>query len=322
MQYHKLLLNRALSGTTGGGTSLWQYNGYYVYGNALGGGIVNSFNVRTFLSNPLNRVIVNDFAAYLSANTTQEEWTNIVGSDQELSTIFNSFYETTVMEGQQTDPSLIGTSLVNTGTIQLYGSDHLWDGVAPTAFLENIPLSIDGSSRSSDVVNVTSKFSTEMGYYIPVFITRTHDQDGKDKYDGCQNRLNILLNPEMFPMQEAEVEGERYMPQADSTILTVRNGDPQTRNMTVFSQQSFDSLAKDLISRCYGSECMDNRYCDLLYFSNKRTIEINTIDTQHIQSLLGEAAMGFTSADVLSVLVRELSMNGYPVAPEIYNCLL
>lgn len=322
MQYHKLLLNRALSGTPVGGTTLRRYNGYYVYGNTLGGGIVNQFNVRTFLNDPLNSVIVNDFAAYLSANTTSEEWVQIVGSNEELATIFNSFYETTVIGGQQTSPGVVNSSLVNTGTIQLHESDHLWNGTAPTAALENIPLPINDASRSNDVIDVTSKFSTDMGYYIPVFITRLHDQDSKDKYDGCPNRLNILLNPEAFPDQDTEVDGERYRPLAEAPVIVVRNGDPQTRSVSVFNQQSFGSMASDLISRCYGAQCIDNRYCDLLYFSNRRTIEINAIDTQHIQNLLGDAAMSFTSSDVLSVLVRELSMNGYPVAPEIYNCLL
>ncbi len=318
MQYHRLLLDRSLSGTPSVTTTeLRNFNGYYVYGNSIGGSTVTPFNVRTFLNDPRNNVIAMDFLAYLTGNTTQPEYVQIVGSNEELANVFNQFYETTVLAGLQTPPNVVGNSLVQTITLQNTETDHSWNGEAPTAALENIPLSINQSDRSQGVMNTTIKYDLAPGYYIPVFITRTYLQDGKDKQDDCPNRLSQLLNPEVFTDIGTTIEVERR----GSEEIIVVPSERLRRSTSVFNVNDFSASAQELIARCYRAQCMDNRYCDLLYFSHRRMMEINAINSQHIQDMLGDTGSGFSSSDVLSVLVQELSMNGYPVRPEVYSCL-
>jgi hypothetical protein len=318
MQYHRLLLDRSLSGTPSvTTTALRDFNGYYVYGNSIGGSTVTPFNVRTFLNDPRNNVIAMDFLAYLTGNTTQSEYVQIVGSNEELANVFNQFYEITVLAGTQTPSNVVENSLVQTVTVQTMEADHLWNGEAPTAALENIPLSVDQSDRSQEAMNTTIKYDLAPGYYISVFITRTYLQDGKDKYDDCPNRISQLMNPEVFVEVDTTIETER-IGRAEVTILP---SERLRRSTSVFNVNDFSASAQELIARCYGSQCMDNRHCDLLYFSHRRMMEINAIDSQHIQDMLGDTTNGFSSSDVLSVLVQELSMNGYPVRPEVYSCL-
>lgn len=317
MQYHKLRLNYALSGTTSAqGSQLRQFGGYYAYGNQLGGGMVNSFNVRQFLNDSKNQVIIDDFTAYLAANTTEQQFVQIVGSNEKLSQIFNEFYEISVMQGSNTPGGIVQDGLVNTASIHHLDLDHEWDGISPGGGLRNIPMSVNGGSRSFDPLETTSQFSTEMGYYIPVFISRSHAQDAKDKYNDCPDIFNQLLDPELFNI-EATIEGEEGL--IDGSI-SVRNDNPYPRS-NGFDIAGFNSMANALVTRCYGSDCMDNRYCDFLRNGKALLDQANINDTSDIQDALGDAADNFTEQDVLNVLVDRLASNGYPVVGQLYSCL-
>lgn len=318
MQSHRLRLNFALSGTPSGSvTQLRQFGGYYAYGNALGGGIVNSFNVRQFLNDPKNQVIIDDFTAYLASHTTEKEFVQIVGSNEQLSTIFNEFYETTVMQAGTTPASVVNDSLVNTATIQHHDLDHAWNGLSPAGGLQNIPMSVNGGDRLYDPLQTTSQFSTEMSYYIPVFISRSYEQNSKDRYDECPNIFNQLLDPGMFDVVDTTIEGESG--RIDGAV-NVRSGDPYPVS-NGFDIDRFNETANGLVAKCYGAECMDDRYCDFLFNGKLLLDQANVNDTSDIQDALGDSSEDFTEMDVLRVMVDRLARNGYPVVKQLYNCL-
>lgn len=312
MQFHRIRLNHALSGATVfAGNGMTRFGSYLTYGDSLGGGVVNSFNVRQFLNDPNNKVIADDFKEYLRTYTSEEELAQIVGSNQKLSDIFNEFYETTVTQAMPTPPSIIGVSLTNTVTTQHNEIDHIWNGTAPTSGLQNIPLPLINSDRSTDNSDASVQISTEDSYYIPVFISNSYQQNSKAKYDGCPTVLHQLLNPEAFVEPETTIEGESGRIDGSVTII---NGGQNELNV-----QNFLERADELIALCYGSDCIDNRYCDFLR-NGKTIMEISGPD--EIQSAMNGKAKGYSQSDVLNAIVLTLSENGYPVVKHIYDCIL
>ena len=117
MQRHELILNRGFVGTPNLGSSeLKLQNDYYVYTQSLGGGLTNQFNVRAYLNNPANQVIIDQFIAYMNTNTTQEQFLEIFYDDTKLKNVFNSFFENTI-QGGITATAVIDQNLTNTVAI-------------------------------------------------------------------------------------------------------------------------------------------------------------------------------------------------------------
>ena len=320
MQYHRIRLNESFSSSTVPfSTELRYSNGYYAYGNTLGGGIVTRFNVRSFLNDRRNQVIINDFIAYLSATTTTDELVKVLGDDEQLTMIFNQFYETTVMAGSQTPSSVVTRTMANVSGITYYQTHYNWDGTSTPNGLNNIPLGIDGASRSFNTASVSSRFSDDEGYYIPVFIKETYDEMSKHSYDSCPIKISLLLRPELgLPDSFTEATVSRT---AGDEMLRVRN--------ETVSRQASEPLAarfivhgNELVSRCYNSSCVDNHYCDILYFTNQRLAQINVIDTEHIIGLIGSNPAQLTPRMVLDVLINEMVKNGEPVAYPIFSCIV
>jgi hypothetical protein len=182
MQKHKLLIS--ISGTTAPiNSTLKKVNGYQVNViQGLGGGIVNYSNVRKFLNDDVNLIIINDFYTYLTGATTQVEFREIYNSDQKLSDVFNNYYDSSIVNNQFPPSTAIDNSLAGTtGVTVVDSSAFKYNGVAPSKGLLHIPLSINNTERELKVFSALTTFTYEPSYYVPVFIKRSYSQTDRER---------------------------------------------------------------------------------------------------------------------------------------------
>lgn len=187
MQKHTLLINLSFSSNTAStiviSSSLQNSNGYYSNSSqGLGGGIVTPSNVRGFLNDDVNSIIINDFYSYLTGSTTTIEFSEIYNNDAKLSSTFNDYYTLTILNHQYPSTSVLNQSLTGTsGVTIIENSIFNYDGVSPQTSLENIPLSINDSTRILNVFSALTTYTLEESYYIPVFIKRSTHQLDREK---------------------------------------------------------------------------------------------------------------------------------------------
>ena len=199
IQKHKILIS--LTGaTTPINSTLQNVNGYSVnLIQGLGGGIVNYSNVRNFLNNENNLIIINDFYAYLTGATTQVEFIEIYNSDKKLSDVFNNYYNSSIVNNQFPPSDTIEQSLVGTTGVTVV-ENHMftYDGVAPAKGLQNIPLSINNTERKLRVFSALTTFTYEPSYYIPVFVRRSHSQTDRARvyFENIMKEINEFV-PEL-----------------------------------------------------------------------------------------------------------------------------
>ena len=101
----KILLNNKFSGSTEAKNSnnFVLLNGQYVHVQYLGGGVVDQHNVRTFLNDENNALIINNFVSYIQQTYSNEESQTILYDDIMLSDVFNDFYNSTILSGTSSD---------------------------------------------------------------------------------------------------------------------------------------------------------------------------------------------------------------------------
>lgn len=296
-------------------SELRQSGGYYAYGNSLGGGIVNSFNVRQFLNDPNNKRLIDDFTAYLETNATESEIVQIIGSNNKLSEIFNEFYESSVMQSSPTSSNPVSTNLSNSINIQEILRDHAWNGSIQQSGLQNIPSSIIDSDRREDIRTLSVDVSPYDDYHIPIFMYRSFSEIDREKYSGCSNIIHQFLNPELFETMEPSIEGEEG--RIDGSMIFGSGDTVESPNSPML--ESFSNIASELIDNCYSSDCMDNRYCDFL--RNGRTL-LESGGEERIREIAQSNNKQLTNRSVLFALIDELSNRGYPVVRRIYDCLI
>jgi hypothetical protein len=200
IQRHTILLNQNFSAQTAVvNSSLITLGGYQVNNiQGLGGGIVNSSNVRVFLNNDVNESIINDFFSYLTGSTTTVEFAEIYHSDQKLADVFNNYYVSSVLNNQFPATSVIDNSLTGTtGTTVIENAIYNYGGYAPSKGLDAIPLSINNSTRNLNIYSALTTYTNEQSYYIPVFIRRKSGQINGDKiyFDEFQRVIDAFINP-------------------------------------------------------------------------------------------------------------------------------
>lgn len=202
IQRHTILINLAFSANTGttvvvDSSNLTTFGGYQINNvQGLGGGITNPSNVRGFLNDDNNDIIINSFFSYLTGSTTTSQFSEIYHSDQKLSDIFNDYYISVVLNNLPAGTSVINSSLTGTSaTTILNNTIYNYDGVAPTKGLSGITMSIDNSTKTNQPYSAITTFTLEESYYIPVFVKRNHRQISRLKFDICDNIVNLLLNP-------------------------------------------------------------------------------------------------------------------------------
>lgn len=185
MQKFKLLVNHTFTSTTVSTTSAFTSVNNYVVNNinSLGGGIVNFSNVRTFLNDKNNSIIINDFFSYLTGNTNAIQFSEIFHSDEKLAITFNEYYDSTIISNQAPGSYVINNSLTGTSATTIYDSSTMmYSDLAPLKGLKNIPLSINSSVRQNNVYNTLSDYTLDESYYIPVYITKNHSQLDRETY--------------------------------------------------------------------------------------------------------------------------------------------
>jgi len=201
IQRHTLLINLRFSANTGNtvvvdSSALTTIGGYQVNNiQGLGGGITNPSNVRGFLNDDRNDLIINDFFSYLTGSTDTVQFAEIYNSDQKLSDVFNDYYISSIVNNQVPSTSVIDNSLVGTSGTTVYDeSIHNYDGVAPLKGLTGITMSIDNSTRALLEYSALTTFTSEESYYIPVFITRNHKEMARLKFVSCAENISTTLN--------------------------------------------------------------------------------------------------------------------------------
>jgi hypothetical protein len=202
IQRHTILINYGYSAQTANNSSsnLTDFGGYQVNNvQGLGGGIVNPSNVRGFLNDDVNEIIINDFFSYLTATTTTIEFAEIYNSDQKLSDVFNDYYNSVILSNQYPTTSTINNSLTGTsGTTIIENGFYNLDGYAYATSMSGIPMSINDSTRFLDVYSALTTYTLEQSYYIPVFITRNNKQAARLKFESCGESVNLLINTGQF----------------------------------------------------------------------------------------------------------------------------
>ena len=203
LQRHTILINESYSANTAttltaSASTLTTVGGYQINNvQGLGGGITNPSNVRGFLNDNTNDIIINDFFSYLTASTTTAEFSEIYHSDKKLSDVFNNYYNSSIVNGQIPSTSVIDETITGTvGTTIIENSIYNYNGVAPIKGLENTPLSINGGDRLLNTYSALTTVTSEQSYYIPVFIKRNNKQMARFKFDACNEIINLILNQE------------------------------------------------------------------------------------------------------------------------------
>lgn len=180
MHKFKLLL-KDFSGKTSSQSSKLEFvDNYYLYRQSNGGGVVDEFNVKTFLDDSDNAVVAKNFFSYLTGNTNTEQFKEIFYNDKKLSNVFNSYYNTSVVTNVGTSTSVINLELTGTTAITATEYYRNWDGhVTPHVLLTGTPMSIQGDSinivSEQQLISITSEDS----YYVPITISLEHELIGQ-----------------------------------------------------------------------------------------------------------------------------------------------
>ena len=177
MQKFEILFNLPISGVTelpGENSSLQLSNGYFAYDQSgLGGGLVTEFNVRQFLENSTNESVSVAFFSYLTGSTTRFELKEIDESDAKLSSVFNQFYNTTILSGSPSPTSFIDQQLTGTTgvTVTRYVHEFL-----ELEFSGNQNVGAPKSITNNKLVGIDSfeieSFTREVSYFLPISLKR------------------------------------------------------------------------------------------------------------------------------------------------------
>jgi len=210
IQRHIILINSGFSANTGttavvDSLNLTTFGGYEANNvQGLGGGITNSSNVRGFLNNDNNDIIINSFFSYLTGTTTTSQFSEIYHSDQKLSEIFNDYYISSVVNNRPPSTSVLDSTLTGTTEISvLNDTTYAYNGVAPEKGMSALTSSIVDSTKIISPYSALTTFTTEQSYYIPILIKRNHKQISRLNFDICDNIVNLLLTPPVAPILDS-----------------------------------------------------------------------------------------------------------------------
>jgi len=243
IQRHTIIINESFSAQSASVNSSLTSLGTYQVNNVqgLGGGIVNSSNVRGFLNDDVNEVIINDFFSYLTGITTTSEFAEIYHSDQKLSDVFNDYYTSSILNNQVPTMSVINNSLTGTSATTII-ENHIYNynGISPIKGLDYIPLSIDGGSRDLKIYTAITTYTTDESYYIPVFITRNNKQMARINFDDCDESINLIINNGPFTFSSnSNIFSSDFI--SDETVVDKNANIP---NSTIINLGSFNIETK------------------------------------------------------------------------------
>lgn len=231
MQSHKLLINQFFSKTGQTVASTLQFdNDYYAYDLQVnGGGVVNEFNVRAFLNDTRNENIINNFFGYLTANTTISEFREIYYSDNKLASVFNQFYNQTIVSGVTVTTSVINENLVDSVPIIDYEFYHIWNGYSPFK-MSGATQDIYGGTMQTYAYPEMDTYTKEESYYLPVFIKRRTEQLSRNIFESCDNSINKSLYNQLTNFTGITIVPPSFL--ASSTINIPQNFTSLNPNIT------------------------------------------------------------------------------------------
>jgi len=322
MQSFQVLLNRGYSATTQEqqAKDISSFGDYYVYSETVGGGLVDQFTVRSFMNEGKNQFIVQDFIAYLTGSTTESEIVQILGSDQMLSDIFNEYYQTSTLSGQQTTNAIINTNLVDTITISIVDHDFNWNGVAIDNVLDNIPKGIDQATRINEFYNKNIKITSEESYYVPINIKRNYDETARMKYDLCEDVISLIVEPHLSDLDIAELEEKLVIINDQDAGITEGllpkrfPPDPPPE----FSEKFFTTYAALWLSMCQAAVTNQTEHtlCQRLAQAISALTAAYPIDPSYVESFFPAP---FTFESTLVGLVNYLISRGINVTLSSYD---
>ena len=137
-------------------SSLSLVNGYYVYSDSIGGGVVNEFNVKDFLDNNNNVTVATSYFDFLKLNSTQEEFKEIFYNNKKLASSFNEFYVNTTVSAGTVNRNLVTSQLTNTSAY---------------TYFDNYFTNDSSNKRTNKKVTTLVSFNTGQSYYVSVYLT-------------------------------------------------------------------------------------------------------------------------------------------------------
>jgi hypothetical protein len=199
MQTHKIKLNEILSSRSGSSNEspegLVFLNGYYIYIDRIGGGMVNQNNVRVFLNDIRNSDLIQRFVSHLTATTSEERFVEIVGSDDLLARNFNRFHDAVILSGQSTISPITNSDTQNI-TAQTISGQFIYNewnnGFEDITMIGSQPSHINPSLIYQSFSAITFN-SIADNYYIPVFINQSFQSINEDRYRLCNESYPLLI---------------------------------------------------------------------------------------------------------------------------------
>lgn len=144
---------------------LSSFNGYLIHSNnTIENGLVNEYNVRSYLDNPNNSSVVERFKQYLSANTeNQMQFDEIYYKAKKVYPILNDFYNEEIRFRSEANNVLVQDALNGTQVVTYRNNNF--------DFETNRRLDLDEKSKLVEIFSA----ETAIDYYISVSINIKED---------------------------------------------------------------------------------------------------------------------------------------------------
>lgn len=200
-QTFQILINTSFTAATQNivNSGLTTIDDYYVTSlNGLGEGVVSPYNVRGFLNDQNNEVIVTNFFNFLTANTSTLEYSEIFYSDQKLSDTFNYFFSNYITNFNNSlinNTALIDSELTGTSAYTLYLQTHNWDGQASIEPLSGLPLQVLFNTSTLSVNQQLVTYTDEESYYVNVSINRSFQEIGRNNFFDREEVIQKIISP-------------------------------------------------------------------------------------------------------------------------------
>ena len=187
----KILLNNKFSGSTEAKNSnnFVLLNGQYVHVQYLGGGVVDQHNVRTFLNDENNALIINNFVSYIQQTYSNEESQTILYDDIMLSDVFNDFYNSTILSGTSSDQNGVIQGIF-TGSTYIIQNDwrFQWNGYQQETGMMYYPTTVYGSDRIYSLEEKYLYQSEDDSYYTEINLNINRNLISEEKFL-CKDKI-------------------------------------------------------------------------------------------------------------------------------------
>lgn len=242
-QNFSILKNKIFTGTTSVDSDLQYVNNYYLNNTGESVEIVDSSNVRSFITNENNQKVISLYYSFLSSSTVMNsslvyntftptaEFKAIFYDDEKLADSFNSFYNSSILRGISSNsldnPDIFKNSVQN----QLRSGENFIN-IKQNVFHNyyfwnssnlNTPKKYPFTSATLDIYGGVRDVSEEERlvniptggeyYFINVFLTKRFSQTSKMAFEVCNNIIykNININSVFSQSKIDLIKHEDYL---------------------------------------------------------------------------------------------------------------